>query len=400
MLRLERSEVLSFLVELSLQKSFCYTFCGGIMQSRVKTTFLFLAIFSTTQPVGLERVASFQADQRGRYVVAALLTAVGAAVIGLTTSRKKGVRAQGRLAVGVSSELIKQQRKRRIAGLVSGLVLLCVGAGLAAHSALKKQWYDSRYSLETKGAAIACYIANEAALAKGDAEIFVVLHGGPGLTSSSMGPHFNFLKKKGAVAFFDQRGAGRSTMPPEAGAEQVSAETYGWRCVEDLNALVQAVGGGRPVTIIAHSWGCTIAARYAFNHYKTVERLILIGTPGLDTDHLRTLEAPATPFDVLRRAGIKDFVSAARLFGKLNTKVPDNFDLYAIAPSISAKALILCGQQDSLLPASQALDPCLRDSTLHVLSACGHWPFIEKPRETRQLIEEFLDTKDERISAQ
>jgi len=101
-------------------------------------------------------------------------------------------------------------------------------------------------------------------------ETLVLLHGGPGMSFMGVGPDLIPLADRHRLVMYDQRGGGRSDRDPNE--TSMTAETH----VRDLETFRQALGLDR-MTLIGHSWGCTLAAMYAARHPDRVERLLLIG---------------------------------------------------------------------------------------------------------------------------
>jgi proline iminopeptidase len=93
----------------------------------------------------------------------------------------------------------------------------------------------------------------------------VVLHGGPGLDMNYLVDNLTPLTRSHRLIFYDQRGAGRSTL-----AANVTADDH----VADLEVLRRTLGF-RQLTLLGHSWGAGLAALYAMAHPDRVDRLIL-----------------------------------------------------------------------------------------------------------------------------
>lgn len=99
--------------------------------------------------------------------------------------------------------------------------------------------------------------------------VLIVVHGGPGLSSSYMLSLEQLASQEFAVVTYDQRGAGHSSHPSEGYA----LLTY----VADLEAVRKAVGAKR-IHLIGHSWGGLVSMRYATVHPETVKSIILMGS--------------------------------------------------------------------------------------------------------------------------
>jgi proline iminopeptidase len=97
----------------------------------------------------------------------------------------------------------------------------------------------------------------------------VVVHGGPSLGLASLAPDLVPLTHGRAVVHYDQRGIGRSS--PLTEPERLSIERH----VQDLDALRAHLGLER-LSLVGHSWGGMLAARYAAAHAERVERILLL----------------------------------------------------------------------------------------------------------------------------
>ena len=98
------------------------------------------------------------------------------------------------------------------------------------------------------------------------ADPLIVLHGGPGLTLKYLADDLSPLARDRSVIFYDQRGAGRSTLVADAAA--LDAERF----ADDLEAVRQHFGLER-VTLVGHSWGAGVAALYAMRYPDRVSRI-------------------------------------------------------------------------------------------------------------------------------
>ena len=82
----------------------------------------------------------------------------------------------------------------------------------------------------------------------GTGDTIIVLHGGPGFTMEYFAKDLEPLAASHTLLFYDQRGAGRSTLVSD------SASLDGKRFAEDLEA-VRRHFGLEQVTLLGHSWG-------------------------------------------------------------------------------------------------------------------------------------------------
>lgn len=101
-------------------------------------------------------------------------------------------------------------------------------------------------------------------------DTLVAIHGGPGVDLESIAGDFRPLTLKHTVIFYDQRGAGRSTLPVDTATLTAAQQ------IADLEAVRWHFGIDR-LTLIAHSYGPLLAATYAIAHPDHVRRMILMG---------------------------------------------------------------------------------------------------------------------------
>lgn len=107
-------------------------------------------------------------------------------------------------------------------------------------------------------------------MAAGRGRAVVVIHGGPGMSHASLEKDLATLEGAYRLVYYDQRGGGRSTLPAQESALTLEAN------VDDLEALRKAYGLEK-MTILAHSFGPAIAARYAIRYPDRVERMVFLG---------------------------------------------------------------------------------------------------------------------------
>jgi proline iminopeptidase len=107
----------------------------------------------------------------------------------------------------------------------------------------------------------------------GRGEPLIMCHGGPGLWDMS-GSLAARLAERRTVIRWDQRGGGRSE---RRGPYSVA------RSAADLGAVLRQRAGGAPgkAALFGHSWGATLALRYALDHPDRVSALVYACGTGL-----------------------------------------------------------------------------------------------------------------------
>lgn len=101
-------------------------------------------------------------------------------------------------------------------------------------------------------------------------DTLIAIHGGPGVDLESIAGDFAPLTERHTVIFYDQRGAGRSTLPEDTST--LNAEQQ----IVDLDT-VRRHFGLETVTLVAHSYGPLLAATYALAHPEAVRALVFFG---------------------------------------------------------------------------------------------------------------------------
>ncbi len=266
--------------------------------------------------------------------------------------------------------------------------------------------------------------------------VVIVLHGGPGGDFTYLRP-LKALADEYRVIFYDQRGTGLSAR------ESTDRHTFDL-FVEDLDALVDYYGNGRPVRLIGHSFGGMLVTVYISRHGEKVSHAA-VAEPGILTPEAHTAflarwngsmtlwsKAKAVPYFIaalfVRREDgheTKDYImtkmlgsgnnplyqcegsaapaeSAFRRAGSaslesmlpyMNGEKPWHFNLTAGVERYSGKLLMLSGEcsfigydfQERYHRAS------LPAAARHVLmKKTGHDMVSERPEETVALLREFL----------
>jgi proline iminopeptidase len=234
------------------------------------------------------------------------------------------------------------------------------------------------------------------------------------------------------MLFYDQRGGGRSQAVADTARLGIDSH------VRDLEALRRHFGLGK-MSLLGHSGGAAIAARYAIEHPDRVRRMILVAPPPpvrapyaaeasrtfaarLDSATWRrlaalqaTLPTAADPARVCReivsaalpRAYFADPAAWRRMRGDFCAQPPDRLrtqparlaafqrtlpdDWRPALAGITAPVLLIHGAHDAIpVEASRAWAAALPDARLLVLPRADHLPWVEQPARFFQAVDEFL----------
>jgi proline iminopeptidase len=260
----------------------------------------------------------------------------------------------------------------------------------------------------------------------------VVIHGGPGFTMDYFLEDLAPLAEGRTLFFYDQRGAGRSTLAGD------SAALDGQRFVDDLEAIRRHLGSER-LTILGHSWGAAVAALYAERHPDRVERIVIVGGVPLQrsglTETFQRLEAGrdsvtrrrmqerraavlADPgdanacrayYELWFQPFFADPATAGRSRGDFCAGSPEalrnarqnvgrfvfsslgEWDWRSSLRGFVAPTLIVHGTRDPLLvEGAREWAATLPNSRLLLLEGIGHFPYLEAPELFFGPVDEFL----------
>lgn len=267
-------------------------------------------------------------------------------------------------------------------------------------------------------------------LAGNGPDTVVVVHGGPGLTMDYFLEDLAPMAANHTLLFYDQRGAGRSTLVADSAALDAQ------RFVDDLEALRAHFRLGR-LTILGHSWGAAVAALYAQRFPDQVENVIIVaGVPmtrrQLVEDFSR-LEARRdsttrrkmkewmaarvadpgnrdacrayyvlwfTPFfadSSMLRQSKGDFCAGTPESRRNKIAAVDRFTMPSLGDwdwrlslrGVTARALIVRGTLDILSGETEWV-AALPNARALVLEGVGHFPYLEAPDRFYPAIDAFL----------
>lgn len=249
----------------------------------------------------------------------------------------------------------------------------------------------------------------------------VVLHGGPGAHHDYLLPGFDALARARELIYYDQRGGGQSPVTRET--------PVGWQeQVADLEELRQQ-WGMEQLAVAGYSWGGLLALLYAVEHPDRVARLALVSpapawrearqeferrfqernlASALQRERAalresglreqdpagyaqRVFELSVAPyfFDPSRARDLSPFRVTGRTQQEVWTSL-GNYDLRPALSSLRLPAIMLQGENDVIpTDASRTLAQILQ-ADFHLLTRCGHVPYVEAHDEFVRLLDGFL----------
>jgi proline iminopeptidase len=270
-------------------------------------------------------------------------------------------------------------------------------------------------------------------------DTILVIHGGAmGLPLEYLASDLEPLAESHVLIFYDQRGAGRSTLVSDSARVHVSAH------IADVEQVRRHFGMAQ-VTILGHSWGAGLGARYALEYPQHVAGLILVGpmpiryaphwpefgrnlTAWMDSatraeflavseamEAIETIPDPhatcrnfwniymrgyfADPHDPATlqrmRGDMCDAPSAALRNSEavrgLTMKSLGDFDWRTDFRDVGAPVLVIAGGSEPIpLVSAEEWEAAFPDARLVLLDGAGHYPHVERPEEFFGLVGEFI----------
>lgn len=263
----------------------------------------------------------------------------------------------------------------------------------------------------------------------GQGNPLIVIHGGPGLTQDYLLPQMSKLAENHLVIFYDQRACGRSTGNITRDDMQIS--TF----VSDLEHI-RKFFGLRQISLLGHSWGGFVAFQYAIAHPEKVNKLIISNSmPASSEEFLlfideyfkriapyqeeikdlqespQFLAGDSDAFEKYLRLSFRTYCFDPEKADLLNLAMPDKaglrflqvynvvrqnvfikpFNFHDALKKLQMPTLVIHGDFDPV-PVSTAenLHKSIPNSKFILMKQCGHFPYVEKPQEYFDHLEEFL----------
>ena len=242
----------------------------------------------------------------------------------------------------------------------------------------------------------------------------LLIHGsGPGVTAwANWRLVIPDLSERFQVVAPDMTGFGCSERPPD---RQYDLDLWVEHAIDLLDALELEKSH-----IVGNSFGGALAIALAVRHGDRVDRLVLMGsvgvefelTPGLDAiwGYVPSIENMRGLLDIFSfdRSLVTDELAELRYKASIRPGVQEAFSAMFPAPrqqwvdalatpendirNIPHETLIIHGRDDQVIPLeiSLRLHTLIRQSQLHVFGQCGHWTQIEHNQRFNQLVENFL----------
>lgn len=178
-----------------------------------------------------------------------------------------------------------------------------------------------------------------------------------------------------------------------------------------LRALLEKLGIEKPV-LLGHSFGGRVGIMYSSRW--PVSKLILVDAAGIKPHRTINYYVKVYSFKLMKRLaplfmgrkraqkyideqrakrGSSDYAGASARMRTIMSKVV-NEDLRHLLPSISAPTLLIWGENDTATPMRDAhiMEKSIPDAGLVSFPACGHYSFLDNPRQFAAVLRSFLNS--------
>lgn len=277
-------------------------------------------------------------------------------------------------------------------------------------------------------------------IAIGDTHLFVrrigvgepvfVIHGGPGLNHNYLLPHLDELSENYELIYFDQRYCGQSENNLELEKIIIS------QLVDDIERIRIALGYDM-IILLGHSFGAHLAFRYAIAYPQHVRKIISVcglsitwmGVGLFAKEFLKRTKHIRDKLEQIRQSrdyqegnpsshqafynlvfasychDPKSIEKLRLIFTKESAKNEafvsfrlrnqlfiEKFDLSVDLNNLNIPILVIHGSSDPY-PAERArvTTEQLKNGYYVELQECGHFPFVEKPKEFQDAVIKFLN---------
>ncbi|WP_410210566.1 alpha/beta fold hydrolase [Aquirhabdus sp.] len=240
-------------------------------------------------------------------------------------------------------------------------------------------------------------------------EPVILLHG---LVSGNMATWYTSiaipLATTSRVVLYDLRGHGNSSLPQQ-GFDLDSQ-------VQDLLAVLNyCLAGRQPVDLVGHSMGALIALRFALRFPHLVRRLVLVDAPMPAKQWVAPSLVAAESSSVLAQWINEQPYLANDVRGRRRERIHKRLESLLFGTSIVADVLamdaepdedlrdytqpvlLIYGRASPCLAAGHHLHETLPNAELRLLD-CGHYVPVEAPDALRQILEQYLNKKTQRIT--
>lgn len=249
----------------------------------------------------------------------------------------------------------------------------------------------------------------------GEGKVVLLLHGsGPGVSAWANWRHaIPALAGSARVLALDLVGYGGTERPDTVRYSLRTWTDHVWSFLDEL--------GIDKVSVIGNSLGGRIAMQMAEDNQDRLDRLVLMGAPGVGmtlTEGLKALRSYEPSYEAMSsmlknyfavdKSIITDDLVQIRYEASAAPGAHEAYRLMFFHPdhagselaiseeqvrAITVPALLVHGREDRVVPVDVAWNmiDLLPNGDLHVFSRCGHWTQIERADEFNRLVADFLE---------
>ena len=249
----------------------------------------------------------------------------------------------------------------------------------------------------------------------GEGKVVLLLHGsGPGVSAWANWRHaIPALAGSARVLALDLVGYGATERPDTVRYSLRTWTDHVWNFLDEL--------GIDKVSVIGNSLGGRIAMQMAEDNQDRLDRLVLMGAPGVGmtlTEGLKALRSYEPSFDAMNtllknyfavdKSIITDDLVQIRYEASAAPGAHEAYRLMFFHPdhagselavsedqvrAITVPTLLVHGREDRVVPVDVAWNmiDLLPNGDLHVFSRCGHWTQIERADEINRLVADILE---------
>lgn len=243
------------------------------------------------------------------------------------------------------------------------------------------------------------------------------------------------FKDRFTVVLWDYRGHGRSTLPADVDAADLSMP----RNADDLITVLDEAGLDDPAVLVGHSMGCQVILEAHKRHHDRVRALVpMFGTYARPLDTFMDFKHSRAVFDLLHQAARNTSRSSRRLLlplyasplafpfsrltglvdryyatktdidrytdhlGKMDTDVflgmlleMAEHDLTDHLPAVDVPTLVYGGERDLFTPVhrAEAMAHGIRDAELLILPGASHAAVVEQHETINARLDRFLQER-------
>lgn len=259
----------------------------------------------------------------------------------------------------------------------------------------------------------------------GEGEPILIINGGPGMNSDGFMKLAEIIGKSNRAIIYDQRGTGKSVIP-NIDTNTITIDSM----INDIEIIRNHLNIESWI-ILGHSFGGMLGSYYASKFPEKIKGLILSSSGGINMDLFSRLDITSrlsqsdndslnywnaniangdtTYFARLQRG---KFLAPAYLFKKSNVPVVAerltqgnptinrlvyqnmrkiNFDCSEGLKEIKVPVLIIQGKEDLIdKKTAETAMKVVPHSTLVILKNCGHYGWLDQPKQYFRSINEYL----------